>query len=63
MRWNLATIVLVPRGATAHADHAARQRAFQWAAGVGFESTRRLEFLKQLQRKEAVSTAKKGSAA
>jgi sugar phosphate isomerase/epimerase len=36
MRWSLATIVLVPRGQTAHATAEDRQLAFAWAAQTGF---------------------------
>jgi sugar phosphate isomerase/epimerase len=36
MRWSLATIVLVPRGQTAHTAKEDRHRAFAWAAQTGF---------------------------
>lgn len=37
MRWSLATVALVPRGATFHADRAERHDVLKWAARTGFE--------------------------
>jgi len=37
MRWSLATVALVPRGATAHADEQEQRRIFEWASAAGFQ--------------------------
>ena len=37
MRWSLATVALVPRGATAHVDLKEQRRIFEWAAAAGFQ--------------------------
>jgi sugar phosphate isomerase/epimerase len=37
MRWSLATVALLPRGATAHANQQERRRIFDWAASTGFQ--------------------------
>lgn len=36
MQWSLATVVLVPRGVTAHASAGERRRILDWAARTGF---------------------------
>jgi sugar phosphate isomerase/epimerase len=38
MRWSLATVALVRRGATAHSDRQQRHRIFEWAAATGFQA-------------------------
>ena len=37
MRWSLATVVLVPRGKTAHASRDEQRHILDWAARTGFE--------------------------